>query len=483
MPADLDRLFGALGAHADTVPLAPPGRARRRGENRRRGRLAAGLALVVVLVGTVLIGTVTIARRQATPAVPPPPTVDFHPLVPVGEPVPIELGQDFAMALVVDDRAFVGGRSADGHVRVGALDLRTGRPAWPVADLGAFEGWHGLQAGPEGIIVAVPGPAGGANVAWMVLDPATGRVRWQTQGDELHHGSGEPVVVISDPVAAAIRGLDWATGQERWRVPLAAGESPRFLVEHGSGEIPPVFGRFAEAGHRLLRLDSDGLLRTYDARTGALLASRPRATAPGPVVPVISDGVLYSIAGSPATRVDAAAIAGTDPPSTVYTARPGEAVRSVVPCGPGRVCVTVDRSADASGELLALQARRPGDRDAPAFRELWRRPIATFGAATSVAARILTTRGQLYDLDGRDLSGPMAATPVSSGWITPGSVLRLSVGTGAGPEPVAAEGVSTGDGSTVDLGRIPEPTGICSWDTRFLACPSAGGLRAWRFAG
>jgi outer membrane protein assembly factor BamB len=68
-------------------------------------------------------------------------------------------------------------------------------------------------------------------------------------------------------------------------------------------------------------------------------------------------------------------------------------VRSLAPCGPGRVCLIED--SDGNVELVAV--------DLATHAVLWRRPAPQAVYAGTVGDRILTGRGQLYDLGGQPL--------------------------------------------------------------------------------
>ena len=94
--------------------------------------------------------------------------------------------------------------------------------------------------------------------------------------------------------------------------------------------------------------------------------------------------------------------------------------------------------------------------------------------------RILTDRGQLYDLSGRPLGGDAA---LDAFWVTPGSalVLRRTDFTDIHSD-VSVVGVSAVDGAETLLGQIPQVRGSCTRTTQLLVCPAEDGFHVWRFA-
>ena len=99
----------------------------------------------VVVVATAAVGALQL-RRLAEPTGPAP-TVRFVRLAPFGDGLPISLsgpspdslGVDYALVTVIGDRALVGHRDADRRVRIHALDLTTGNPAWSSDAIGEWE--------------------------------------------------------------------------------------------------------------------------------------------------------------------------------------------------------------------------------------------------------------------------------------------------------------------------------------------------------
>jgi hypothetical protein len=243
MPADLDRLYAALGTHVDNMPLADPDTVRQRPRRLDRSRLlVAAVAGAVLLAGTAIgVGWIATSRRTPDPAVPP---VAPARLTPVGGGIPMRLGVfgesgSYGMTSVVGDRAFGAARASDGILRIGAIDLASGKTAWPTRDLGRWGDWNGMNALPQGVIVVGEHDDGtNPDHVAMVIDPDTGALRWQVGVDDLQWEPYESVLVVLSSTDHAIRGLDWRTGEERWRQPIDPRNGSR-IVRNYSTTRPP----------------------------------------------------------------------------------------------------------------------------------------------------------------------------------------------------------------------------------------------------
>jgi hypothetical protein len=82
--------------------------------------------------------------------------------------------------------AYLAGWRRGASLQIGSLDLASGKPLFPMVDLGAWEGVYELAARPEGILIAglkttlLPPPhLTRVDVSFVALDPSTGRVRWE----------------------------------------------------------------------------------------------------------------------------------------------------------------------------------------------------------------------------------------------------------------------------------------------------------------
>jgi hypothetical protein len=479
MRADLDRLFSALGAHADTVPPPAPERARRRGDQRRRSRVAIICATLVLLVGAgAAVARADFGQRRNPPAAPTPhPTVAFTTLSPVGTSIPMALGRSgVGVASVSDDRVYVAGLDARQHLLLGASYLSSGRPVWPIIDSGQSAQWPGLYVRANTLVV-VAGQQGGSvqPIVVLVFDPATGTKRWQATFADFNLAAFDSVLVTRSAADHAVLGLDWSTGTPRWRIPLAPGELPTIAQHLTTGEVDGLGqGLWPDtADQRLYLIGADGTVRAYNGNTGQPLGTWANA-APATVAGdtpryVIYDNLLYAVSRDTDVRVSDLTRTTTSS-SLVYTSPSGSRVHSMTPCGVGRVCLIVQDNGAA--DLVAV--------DRATQSVLWRRPAPQAEYAATVGDRILTDRGQLFDLDGQQLSNDAA---LDTFWLTPGSALVLAPADLTDiRSDVEVIGLSAVDGSGTPLGHIPPLRGSCSRTTDLLVCPAADGFHVWRFA-
>jgi molecular chaperone HscA len=477
MAADLDRIFTALREQADGAVLGAPATVRRYGERRRRRRLLATGLSVLLISGIVvgLLGRVPHASPRPIGPPTPVPTVEFSPLRAVGTPIAMASdGHVFSLAEVYGDRAFVGGRTPAGHLVVTAIDLATGASSW-TRDVGAFGDWNGLQAWARGVAVLGEHDDGTSpDHVWMLLDPATGAVRWQTGFDALAVEPFDDVVVIPSTSDHLLRGLDWRTGQPLWTLPFPDGTE--FLRSYGSdpriGQPRPGSAELA-GDNRLFLIDPTGTLRRYDARTGELRETRPAVAPPASAtttsVRYLAYGdELYALGEARASSIWVTDLARPGPPRQIF-AGPTEIVRldDLLPCGADRVCAQA-QTADRHGAVLAI--------DVTAGQVRWQRLIGPYQAISTLGDRVLSQDGTVIGPDGTTLlAGNGQALPVAAG-------SALLMVRGADPAEMDVFGVSMLDGSKVPLGPIPTPAGACAANGRYLVCPTAAGIREWQFA-
>lgn len=219
----------------------------------------------------------------------------------------------FNTNVATDGRRFYAG-THDG--RAVAVDPATGVPAWDVAAAGdgamtAF----GVAVGDGDLVVAFKGfptaAAPGERGVVALLDAGTGALKWRHEVPDSLPGAGvvEAPVLIGDVVVAVtqgheVRALDRATGATRWRADLSGGH-PRVasggLASCGGQVVAPtgdlglaaldaatgrVVWRVPDVGLGSLSavvcahgtaLAAAGLLKAFDARTGAELARYPTA--------------------------------------------------------------------------------------------------------------------------------------------------------------------------------------------------------------
>ncbi|HEX2771468.1 MAG TPA: PQQ-binding-like beta-propeller repeat protein, partial [Micromonosporaceae bacterium] len=377
MPADLDRMFAALRADADALSLTEPAAPRRRGERLRRTRVGLSAIATACLVVAVTAGGAWLGRGQERPepARPPMPPVghpvDFTPLKQVGPGLTFDAPTRLGQSASVGDRAFVGWQQQDGLLKVAALDLRTGRPAWPARSLGRSDDWNGLIAQPQAVIM-IAGHNDGRPLdqTLFVLDPATGQVRWERglhmDGDELVFFDAAMVIAGSGGQTTA---LDWRTGAELWSIP--AGADPpvrsfgmRLPADLGGPGAPDGYGfALTHSDGRLLQLTRAGNLLVSDVRTGRKLAEPRRVAAPtradGQTDGVLAYDERLFLASSTETpyRVRMTELTTASKAQVIYTAPVADRTFAfMAPCGGAgrRICLTETGGDPKSVDVVAV---------------------------------------------------------------------------------------------------------------------------------
>jgi RNA polymerase sigma-70 factor (sigma-E family) len=236
----------------------------------------------------------------------------------------------------------------------GAIDLKTGRQAWPAITVGDYDDLFMAIGSHDGVVVTLGGNDSsprGENYTLTGIDAATGKVHWQhppRSGGrpllDLAGLSGAPdpaetgILAISD--GASVSGIDWLTGDPVWT--LQGPQETRYT--------PPDQGRFAQ-------IRPDGTLRVVDLRTGRVTGERTGVPRPPNMEPILIGEWLYLTDAGGVKRLP---ISGDEPPSLLT----GNTVRGPVsPCGK-QVCV------NKTGSVEAFD-RRTGE-------PVWRRDIKEY---------------------------------------------------------------------------------------------------------
>ncbi|GIG60012.1 hypothetical protein Lfu02_43840 [Longispora fulva] len=468
MSDDLKALFGALRADADELRLPAPSAARRIGTRRRRVRLGAGLATVILLVAGVTVGASWWGRTPADP-------VGFARLRPVGVPVAESgVGAGGAVkARTVDGRTMFVWPDKSGELRLTVVDLATGTAARPTSSLGRYSFVSGMWTVAGVLVLTVRGGSDARSSEMLVVDPATGTTLW--------HRAIQPTaersefflagLVVNSVATQRTELLDWRTGATRWSVPTTGLQNVL--------SVRSVAGLGVSTDHRLLLVGQDHVLRVYDVRDGSLLLTGP--TVDGSVQAY--DGKAYVLGLGPDGVSGRLSVFDLDDPGRglrlLYTAR--TEVTSVANCAPGLVCALEQAVVEPSGAavdsaVVAVDLNGGGER--------WRyRLTIPFGVLGMAGDRVLAP-GVVLDPGGRKLVGPPAEHLSLTGPTVDGGLLAYSV-PASGPATRSVDldvyGVLLADGKVTTLGTVTVLPNSCSADQRFLACATDRGFEVWQY--
>jgi hypothetical protein len=497
MPVDLNRLFASLGSDADSVPVPEVGHVRSRG-NRRRAHHALSVAAAACVAVALVVGGAAVLRRHTEVvnvtggsgfAAGGP--VRFIPLRPLGTPLsfsdpawgPADPPPGRAAAAVLDDRAVLTWQRADGSVLMGGASLSSGAPLFGPAPVGRYDTWS-LTALPVGILVdGIQAGIGGRTIS--LVDADNGATRWRV--DLASTGVDvfvmHAALVVASRADGEMRGLDWNTGRTLWMAkdPSGASQTTLAMVKPFDYLRPDPGGPSVFATDLVLRVGRDGVVRTYDAGTGR--ETGHRAAAGGEVMAF--DGTVYAVAADP-HRLLTYPVNDDRPARVIYQAPPGTTgLRSLAPCGVDRICLIEDGTSGglavavdvATGVRRVLAPASPGD----SLRAVGNRPLLD-GRGTG--------RPALLDPAGGDATPLVpAGAPAYAARVDPTAVLSFEFAPGpslpAGDEytDLWIFGIYPEDGSLRPLGKVIVSASGCSFDNRFLVCPTRTGLGIWRFAG
>ena len=475
MAVDLDEMFAALGRHADEIPLAPAGAARRRGRQRTRTRaLVAAAAVCLVAVGVGV--TVNHHRHLNRPDTP---VATSGALPEVGSPLDFGGPVTDAIAAIAGGRVFTAWSAADGRTRLAASDLHTGAVLWSVrAPAAPGETFNHLQALPQAVVLTLARPDGDDGYTKYAFDPQDGRLRWK-----LAIGAGDDVVIHSTGLVRASAGtgrteaVDWVTGRQRWSVPAGADRPvltrgmyvPGDDDRAGAAELPTGF-----TDDRLVQVTATGKVQVRDATTGELRRT-VTAAAPDPDYGVHTyaayDGMLYNSeragADTRGYRIRVTDLRTDQGGSRVVLSEgAGHRMSGLVPCGPQRLCVA-DSATDGRTTLAAI--------DAATGRRLWQATAPdNSGPVGALHGRTLVSSGQETVLLGSDGAQLFHTSYASVGWFD-AELLLIYPAAVAGSVAV----LTTANRRITALGDVPAATGGCTWTAERLACPTGTSLRIW----
>ncbi|GIF18571.1 outer membrane protein assembly factor BamB [Actinoplanes tereljensis] len=478
MPTDLDDLFDALGRNADALPLAGASDAKRRGRQRTWTQAAVAAAAAVVLV----VAGIGIALRDPHPRASRPaatPTVS----TPAGIPVvgTVKLGTArLATALTAQDgeRAYTTWMSQDDNTQwVLGADLATGTEAWPARQIDDKDrAIEQILVVPSAVLVVTLTHSGAMpERALYAFDPASGVPLWQDYvpaGDSVVFT--DQMLVRSSRSEGLVEGLDWRTGEQRWRVLLQDDRPARTIgmrVAADEERIDRAGPRPDLTDGRVVVVTVAGQVQVRQAGTGELLANAAVPVGSGNTM-VAYEGRLFShdeaddnggphhIRATDLTGSGASAIVGTVP----------DRFLTMAGCGPNRICVVTARKPNYKTTVLTAF-------DAAKRKKLWE-TASQYGGDQLSSAR---GRTMLSALDGGDEMFDANGTRIftatlTNGWLDAGTLMMVAPdGTGRWSR------LSIADQKLTPLGPSPgEQLGFCASTSTLLACPAEAGLRIWR---
>lgn len=185
-------------------------------------------------------------------------------------------GASDAPPALAGDVLLVAGRPEDAPARLAALDAASGAPVWGDTVASAIPAGSAIAADRDDVVVA------GADRLLRVLDPATGRERWNALLVNVPSPVGAPLVaegaVYMADYAGGVYRFDLATGERAWDQQLNR------LVVRSS----PV-----AAGDAIVIGTNDGHLVALDRSNGHVVVDR--ATGPGLLGPIAIAGDLVIV--------------------------------------------------------------------------------------------------------------------------------------------------------------------------------------------
>ncbi|WP_433296991.1 PQQ-binding-like beta-propeller repeat protein [Actinoplanes sp. CA-030573] len=455
MPVDLDDLFTALAGQADAIPLGTADRARRRGRQRTRNRVAAlSAAVAVCLVTAGVAGFLAGTRRDGHPVSPP-----SHALPEVGAPIPLGGGLRDTWSAIAGGRVFTAWSDAQGRVGVVATDPATGAALWTDRTVERNAQLVDLRATSPAVLLI----AGTTRRTVTALRPADGRQLWRLTVGENDALVPHPRALVRwSATTRETEGYDWATGTRIWSG-APGGDSPiRTFGMRTAGDPTPD----GYTGDAVVQLTTTGRAVVRDAGTGAVRHTTSAGSPRRDGLAAVIDGRLYTEEESGGVRV-------TDldsPGGGSAVIATGAGLVSFDVCGNERLCV-LDQASDGRTTVAAI--------DRATGRTLWR--VAGPPGPAGLSARgdhVLVSGGGttvLYDAAGAEV----VRTPDAEvGWLTPGTLVMY---------PALAPGTVTtfrvGDRRLTRLGEVPTRNGRCVHTSDRLICPTATDLRVWTLTG
>ncbi|MPZ29073.1 MAG: PQQ-binding-like beta-propeller repeat protein [Micromonosporaceae bacterium] len=457
-----------------------PGQPPAPGDRRRLPRW-----LVMIAVATATASVISFAAVLLWPASESGPhaPLDFRRFTSVAR-IDFATASRTTLTAVRGDRGYAASEQ-DGDLHVVAFEVATGAQSWQRTITGAPQ-WSRIVATQGGLLVLAYEPDPTIPRRMFVLDPETGEERWHqdVRGDDQLFFLRDALGWL-DRDRGELRGLDLATGGDRWRVDLPEGEPTVLPVTSDADLARPTDLRGdpspGAGDNRIVVVAPDRSVRVIDGDDGRIVSERDNLAGPDDLL-LAYQGRLFIAAAEPGYRLDSYDLAALSEVSQAHYEAP-DAERypdQLAACG-GRVCLleTVSFDRDTT-ELVAVDAVDGG--------ELWRAPAA--GAEQLLGVGEWVAAAANVDFEPSVVVYDRAGEPVLE---REGLVVRLNdsnllvltgIGAITGGVSVAGAAIEGWDGDPFEVGRLPE--GVleqeCSWNERHLVCPDRSGVDIWQFA-
>jgi molecular chaperone HscA len=415
----------------------------------------------------------------------------------LGEALTIPLGGTAGKVFsqTVGDRAYAAWQLGT-KLKVAAIDLPTRRKLWEVDAPGDAADYLALVASERGGVVVVP-QATDTRAARpiYVLDPVTGAVKWQRVGgpDDRYAVYESVLVIVSNvPGDRKIRALKWEDGTTKWEFATPDGvESTTYVVDEPDAFTTP--GQYngtpyqrSEKNARVIQIDDKRTLRVIDVASGTRREKTNVAYKTDAMKAV--GNRLYVVSRADALQIREYDLTTLAEPDIVYTntGTDRQVVAGPYPCGVSRNICFLERQG-VTDEKTDLVAASLAER-----KEVWRQPQRNADFLMPVGTAVLATtessttpESGLFDVNGKQVLPDEARTYVAVR-INGASVLLFSViqsqfNREGYPTKILGATVT---GEPKRLGEVKDLRSQgCSWNTRYLTCPTATAFKVWRFAG
>ncbi len=352
--------------------------------------------------------------------------------------------------------------------------------------------WTGITATPNALLVYANDYTAKSPTVVYGLDPHSGRQLWSVSAgnrDVLFPAGG--VLVHVDDEGNRVRGLDLATGKEKWslaNVKDSYGNADALVLpvvtdtdlagpQSLSQDVPP-----ATADTRIVQFGMDKGVRVIDARTGKVIGQRPNVGQSGDQFLAYQD-TLYVAGTSTGYKVTAYPLDGSGTSRNVYESPDqNRRLTSMTACG-GRLCL-LDTSSDGdkSTQLLVVDPAKPGLK--------WKKGVPAADAVVPLGDAVMVTGGSsatryttIFDGSGAVILGDDGRQQTGVR-VNTGTVLLFSIDPSGYPSDHGLSGYGLVSHSVKSLGQLRQVVGgSCSWTETEIFCAGGDGkFHIWKFA-